>query len=58
MRLIKLREDETAKLIKMSDRAHVVNLHFGPGWVALDPEESPWAAKLIEEWRGRDPEGL
>ena len=57
MKLIKLTEPETVRLMKLSTN-RALALSFGANEVFLRTDESPWAVELLVEWRGRDPEGL
>ncbi len=50
--LIVLREGETAVLIKESNRDRIMQLTFGPGFVALKWKESRWALPLLAKLRG------
>lgn len=49
--MIRLRETETAELVRASSRENVVSLHFGPGGVWYDenaPQNAWMNRKLLE----------
>lgn len=51
-RKIALKEGEMAQLIRASQPHGSLQFSFGPSGVWLDPNDAPWAEKLLGEWRG------
>ena len=51
---VHLNEDESARLMEYTDRAHPFRAAFGPGWVGIDPSEPgvQWMLILVADWRG------
>lgn len=47
-------EKETAKLIEASSWGRYLAIIYGPGWVAVNIDASPWAAKVLKEIRMLD----
>jgi hypothetical protein len=50
--LIKLRETELSKLIHLSVNGKYIDIHYGPGWAAVNWKTSEWVLPYLAEWRG------
>lgn len=50
-RYIRISQKELVALIEASDREHPLCTRFGPGYVEVDVEQSPWAVAFMDAAR-------